>query len=58
MTNRQAQIGKFAPNRAERPKFNPNWWQGLPKVHPLAPREPSRQVLRATMRKAMKRAAQ
>jgi hypothetical protein len=55
MTNRQMQVGKFAPNRAEQPKFNKNWWLGLPDSHPLHDKTPTRQQRRATTRKLVKR---
>jgi hypothetical protein len=35
VTNRQAGVGKFAPNRYRLLKFNPGWWWNLPKKHPL-----------------------
>lgn len=47
MTNKQAQIGKFSPNRSEQPKYNPNWWRDLPKTHPLHDPTPTRQQRRA-----------
>ena len=55
MTNRQMQIGKFASNRAEQPKFNPKWWHSLPDAHSLHDNTPTRQQWRATTRKLMKR---
>jgi hypothetical protein len=55
MTNRMMQVGKFAPNRAEQPKFNPKWWYNLKTVHPLHDKTPTRQQRRATTRKLMKR---
>ena len=53
MTNRQAQVSKFALNRSEQKKYNPNWWLDLPSTHPLHDATPTRQQRRAVARKAV-----
>jgi hypothetical protein len=55
MTNRQMQVGKFAPNRAQQPKYNKSWWFGLRSTHPLHDKTPTRQQRPAATRKLVKR---